>query len=225
MDEDPAGRGARTDRARAARVEHPSRNTEGCEPAARRDARRQRAAGDRSLLHPRDRFRRAGRPDADPASCRRAPAGGGPPARRARRSASSSSSPSSPTSSSSTIPERALRSTARRVRLWTPPPEGISVPPAFSHAARPGTVAGYGMTQPTRRRRVLIVEDEPALRLSYERAFRPRYDLIFASTGAEALEQLGAATPGRRGARHAASGHRRRRAAPPHPAGSSPSSR
>ena len=35
-----------------------------------------------------------------------------------------------------------------------------------------------GMTQATRRRRVLIVEDEPALRLSYERAFRPRYDLV-----------------------------------------------
>jgi two-component system OmpR family response regulator len=46
------------------------------------------------------------------------------------------------------------------------------------------------MTQPSRRRRVLIVEDEPALRLSYERAFQPRYDLIFAATGAEALEQL-----------------------------------
>ena len=45
------------------------------------------------------------------------------------------------------------------------------------------------MTQATRRRRVLIVEDEPALRLSYERAFQPRYDLVFASTGAEALEQ------------------------------------
>ena len=43
------------------------------------------------------------------------------------------------------------------------------------------------MTQPQRRRRVLIVEDEPALRLSYERAFQPRYDLMFASTGAEAL--------------------------------------
>lgn len=43
------------------------------------------------------------------------------------------------------------------------------------------------MSQPQRRRRVLIVEDEPALRLSYERAFQPRYDLVFASTGAEAL--------------------------------------
>ncbi|HEV8176841.1 MAG TPA: response regulator [Gemmatimonadales bacterium] len=41
-----------------------------------------------------------------------------------------------------------------------------------------------------RRRRVLIVEDEPALRLSYERGFNMRYDLAFASTGAEALEQL-----------------------------------
>ena len=46
------------------------------------------------------------------------------------------------------------------------------------------------MTQATRRRRVLIVEDEPALRLSYDRAFRPRYDLTFATNGAEALEQL-----------------------------------
>ena len=46
------------------------------------------------------------------------------------------------------------------------------------------------MTKGKRRRRVLIVEDEPALRLSYERAFNPRYDLVFASTGAEALEQL-----------------------------------
>jgi two-component system OmpR family response regulator len=46
------------------------------------------------------------------------------------------------------------------------------------------------MTQAQRRRRVLIVEDEPALRLSYQRAFQPRYDLAFASTGEEALEQL-----------------------------------
>ena len=46
------------------------------------------------------------------------------------------------------------------------------------------------MTQATRRRRVLIVEDEPALRLSYDRAFGPRYDLAFATNGAEALEQL-----------------------------------
>ena len=46
------------------------------------------------------------------------------------------------------------------------------------------------MTQATHRRRVLIVEDEPALRLSYDRAFRPRYDLAFASNGAEAMEQL-----------------------------------
>jgi DNA-binding response OmpR family regulator len=40
------------------------------------------------------------------------------------------------------------------------------------------------------RRRVLIVEDEPALRLSYERHFQPRYDLVFAATGAEALLKL-----------------------------------
>jgi DNA-binding response OmpR family regulator len=46
------------------------------------------------------------------------------------------------------------------------------------------------MTQAKRRRCVLIVEDEPALQLSYQRAFQPRYDLIFASTGAEAMELL-----------------------------------
>jgi DNA-binding response OmpR family regulator len=40
------------------------------------------------------------------------------------------------------------------------------------------------------RRRVLFVEDEPALRLSYERAFAQRYDAAFAATGAEALTLL-----------------------------------
>ena len=45
------------------------------------------------------------------------------------------------------------------------------------------------------RRRVLFVEDEPALRLSYERHFNPRYDLVFASTGAEALAMLAAHHP------------------------------
>ena len=46
------------------------------------------------------------------------------------------------------------------------------------------------MMQAKRRRRVLIVEDEPAPRLSYQRAFQPRYDHIFASPGAVAMEQL-----------------------------------
>ena len=46
------------------------------------------------------------------------------------------------------------------------------------------------MTDAKGRRRVLFVEDEPALRLSYERHFNPRYDLFFASTGAEALALL-----------------------------------
>jgi DNA-binding response OmpR family regulator len=40
------------------------------------------------------------------------------------------------------------------------------------------------------RRRVLFIEDEPALRLSYERAFALRYDASFAATGAEALTLL-----------------------------------
>ena len=46
------------------------------------------------------------------------------------------------------------------------------------------------MTDPHPRRRVLFVEDEPALRFSYERYFRNRYDVAFASSGAEALAQL-----------------------------------
>src|SRR5215210_5185976 len=66
--------------------------------------------------------------------------------------------------------------------------------PASSASSSPGARAlasgACGMTKGKRRRRVLIVEDEPALRLSYERAFNPRYDLVFASTGAEAMEQL-----------------------------------
>jgi DNA-binding response OmpR family regulator len=45
------------------------------------------------------------------------------------------------------------------------------------------------------RRRILIVEDEPALRLSYERHFHPRFDLVFAGTGAEALASLAEEPP------------------------------
>jgi two-component system, OmpR family, response regulator len=78
--------------------------------------------------------------------------------------------------------------------LWTTLPEPISVRrwPDFDLSRRlPAPVCGVSfMTHAQRRRRVLIVEDEPALRLSYERAFHPRYDLLFASTGAEALELL-----------------------------------
>ena len=51
------------------------------------------------------------------------------------------------------------------------------------------------MTEPLQRRRVLFIEDEPALRFSYERYFRDRYDLAFAATGAEALAQLGTMRP------------------------------
>lgn len=51
------------------------------------------------------------------------------------------------------------------------------------------------MSEPIQRRRVLFVEDEPALRFSYERFFRNRYDLAFAATGAEAIEQLHTARP------------------------------
>ena len=46
------------------------------------------------------------------------------------------------------------------------------------------------MTTPAPRRKVLFVEDESALRTSYQRFFGDRYDLVFAATGAEALVRL-----------------------------------
>jgi len=51
------------------------------------------------------------------------------------------------------------------------------------------------MVESTARRRVLFIEDELSLRTSYERYFTPRYDLAFASSGAEALTLLPAYQP------------------------------
>jgi DNA-binding response OmpR family regulator len=51
------------------------------------------------------------------------------------------------------------------------------------------------MNEPNPRRRVLFVEDEPALRFSYERYFRNRYELAFAANGAEAMACLSASEP------------------------------
>ena len=51
------------------------------------------------------------------------------------------------------------------------------------------------MTDQPNQRRVLFVEDEPALRISYERFFRPRYVMAFASSGAEALARLAEESP------------------------------
>jgi DNA-binding response OmpR family regulator len=51
------------------------------------------------------------------------------------------------------------------------------------------------MAHAVSRRRVLFIEDEPALRLSYERAFALRYQAAFAATGAEALRLLGEHRP------------------------------
>ena len=48
---------------------------------------------------------------------------------------------------------------------------------------------------PAGRRKVLIIEDESALRTSYERFFTGRYELAFAGTGAEGLAKLGQSTP------------------------------
>jgi len=51
------------------------------------------------------------------------------------------------------------------------------------------------MTEQPTPRRVLFIEDEPALRISYERYFRPRYAMAFASSGAEALARLAEEPP------------------------------
>lgn len=51
------------------------------------------------------------------------------------------------------------------------------------------------MTEPAARRRVLFVEDEPALRISYERYFRGRFEMAFAGSGAAALTALDSAVP------------------------------
>lgn len=51
------------------------------------------------------------------------------------------------------------------------------------------------MGAPTPRRRVLFIEDEPALRQSYERAFHGRYQASFAATGREALDLFRADPP------------------------------
>jgi DNA-binding response OmpR family regulator len=51
------------------------------------------------------------------------------------------------------------------------------------------------MTEHATNRRVLFIEDEPALRISYERYFRPRYAMTFASSGAQALSRLAESAP------------------------------
>lgn len=51
------------------------------------------------------------------------------------------------------------------------------------------------MSADSSKRRVLFVEDEPALRKSYERFFAGRYELAFAGTGADGLRRLEAFTP------------------------------
>jgi DNA-binding response OmpR family regulator len=51
------------------------------------------------------------------------------------------------------------------------------------------------MSDQPNQRRVLFIEDEPALRISYERFFRPRYAMTFASSGAEALAHLAGKPP------------------------------
>ena len=45
------------------------------------------------------------------------------------------------------------------------------------------------------KRRVLFIEDEPALRRSYERFFSRSYEVALAGTGAEGLERLAAFSP------------------------------
>jgi DNA-binding response OmpR family regulator len=51
------------------------------------------------------------------------------------------------------------------------------------------------MAEAVSRRRVLFIEDEPALRLSYARAFGARYTASFAANGAEARQRFAEDTP------------------------------
>jgi DNA-binding response OmpR family regulator len=51
------------------------------------------------------------------------------------------------------------------------------------------------MTSTPLRRRVLIVEDEPALRTAYQRHFAGRYDLVLVANGAEALREVQSRRP------------------------------
>ncbi len=46
------------------------------------------------------------------------------------------------------------------------------------------------MAADSARRRILFVEDEEALRISYQRFFRRDYEVEFAATGAEAVERM-----------------------------------
>lgn len=46
------------------------------------------------------------------------------------------------------------------------------------------------MERVTARRRVLFVEDEPAIRSTYVRCFATTYEMAFAGSGSEALSQL-----------------------------------
>ena len=51
------------------------------------------------------------------------------------------------------------------------------------------------MAEAVSRRRVLFIEDEPALRESYARAFGSRYAASFAANGADALQRFAEGPP------------------------------
>ena len=55
---------------------------------------------------------------------------------------------------------------------------------------REGRAGGMLPAMPDPTRRVLFIEDEPALRISYERYFAGRYRMAFAATGSEGLARL-----------------------------------
>ncbi len=61
--------------------------------------------------------------------------------------------------------------------------------------ALPGSRQRLADMDHPKRRRVLIVEDERALRVHYERHFSSRYDLVLAANGAEALARLAEDVP------------------------------
>ena len=64
-----------------------------------------------------------------------------------------------------------------------------------SRAARDKRAYIARVTGTATRRRVLFIEDEPSIRSTYERCFTQQYQMVFASSGTEALARLQTSVP------------------------------
>src|SRR5690606_13710264 len=89
-----------------------------------------------------------------------------------------------------TMPMRSINVT-RGVARWLATSRRAGRPAGLVPASRQRTV----LMESPRRRRVLIVEDELALRVHYERHFSSQYQLVLAATGGEALERMAEEAP------------------------------